>query len=299
MVSLVQLDIFSHQNYATSHVHGKPNEDAVVAAGPVYAVVDGATDRNGVTVGSMTGAAYTAHYLQTRLSNLAVEASHQETEASRLLAGLNRAYGKHLQDAHPAVHALGRQGPCAAAMVVKLHEDNTYSYAGVGDAFLVEIGTEGHWFVMPDQEKPGEKERIEHFHDLVQDQGLTFDEAWQDDEVNARYAAVRDRLNEDWPVFNGEPAMETLMWSGRRPLSGVRSLVLLTDGLLLPGAKTDIEGAIAAAMQIDSYGISAYYQSLKKLYHDDPERTKFPRFKMMDDASGILLRLQADPALQS
>ena len=270
------------------------NEDHIVTAHNLFAVIDGATQRKGKNIGDLTTGAYLAEFLHRNLTHIAQDPTYHDVEAAILLAGINRAFGEKMQKEYPELIEKGFAfGPAAAIAVVRLHEDGSYSYAHAGDCAILEFGIHGEVFQCPPEAKPYHLEgaRADHLRQITQEQGITFDEAWELKEVQDKYDEYKHTLNVEWPVVTGDPRLENVMFVGRRPLENVGSLVLMTDGMFLPGAD-DLQGAEMAARQMLEHGISAYAMGLQKVYDSDPTREKYMRFKHQDDASALLMQFK-------
>lgn len=270
------------------------NEDHLVVAHNLYAVIDGATQRKGKNIGDLTTGAYLAEYLHRSLTHIAQDSQYQDTEAALLLAGVNRAFGEKMQQEQPELIEQGFAfGPAAAIALIKMHDDGTYSYAHAGDCAIVEFGTHGDVFQCPPEAKPYHLEgaRADHLRQVTKEKGITYDEAWELREVQDKYDEYKRAINVEWPIVTGDPRLENVMFVGRRSLDDVSALVLMTDGMFLPGAD-DLQGAEMAARQMLEHGVSAYGMSLKNIYDDDPAREKYMRFKHQDDASAMLLQFK-------
>lgn len=298
MHKFLRFESFSRHGLKTPTQHTTMNEDGLVMAHTLFAVIDGATDHKGTRIDGKTSGAFLADYLHRNLTHIAQDATYAETEAVMLLAGVNRAFGEKLRQDHPNIVAEGLNfGPAAAVCLVKFHQDNSYSYAIASDCALVELGIHGEVFVAPEVEKPYhiEQNRLDLAQNLMVEQNLTIEEAFQSPEYKAAYQKFRELLNQEWSVFNGDPALENLILHGRRSLDDVAALVLMTDGMFLPNNNKkygEKQGAEMAARQMLEHGISAYANGLKTVYDEDPERQKFFRFKHMDDASALLIQFK-------
>ena len=285
MVRISHVELFSHQGYKSPGQVNAGNEDNMVYAGQTLAVVDGATAVVKDEIQGMNTAAYTAHYVHDHLTRLALLPEHKDAEAHLLLAGLNRAFGQHIEAEYPQIAALGTDGPCASAVVVRLHEDS-YSFGVIGDCCVAELGLDGNWFVAPWELHDEEEQRLQRAKEMLTSKNLPLNTMRNDPDVLADIRAARKRLNVDRGVFNGDPAMENFLLYGRRPLAGVKELLLFSDGMGLPGVDK-VTGAKHAAMQMTENGCSAYWRGLKAVYDGDPEFTRFLRYKHMDDATAI------------
>lgn len=270
------------------------NEDHIVTAHNLYAVIDGATQRKGKNIGELTTGAYLAEYLHRSLTHIAQDPNYQHVEASILLADVNRAFGEKMQQEYPELIERGFAfGPAAAIALVKLHNDGTYSYAHAGDCAIVEFGTHGEVFQCPPEAKPYHLEgaRADHLRQITREKGITFDEAWELKEVQDKYDEYKDAINVEWPIVTGDPRLENVMFVGRRPLKNVGTLVLMTDGMFVPGTD-DLQGAEMAARQMLEHGIGPYVTGLKKVYDEDPNREEYMRFKHQDDATAMLMQFK-------
>jgi hypothetical protein len=294
MDNFKRFESFSLHGRKTPTTPTAMNEDHLVMAHNLFAVIDGATQRQGKNIGAQSTGAFLAEFLHRNLTHIAQDAAYKDVEASILLAGLNRAFGEKIAKEAPEMIEKGFSfGPAAAISLIRLHDDASYSFANAGDCTLVEFGTHGEIFQCPNMEKPAhlEQDRLEQLATLKKERGIDFDEAWELEEVQAKYDAYKEAINVEWPVITGDPRLENVMLRGRRPLENVASLVLMSDGMFLPGAN-EVQGAEMAARQMLEHGITPYTMSLQKLYDADQEREKFPRFKHQDDASALLIQFQ-------
>lgn len=294
-----RFESFSLHGRKTADTPTTMNEDSLVTAHKLFAVIDGATDHQGLKMEGKTSGAFLAEYLHRNLTHIAQEPDYAETEAAVLLAGLNRAFGEKLGLDYPELAQKGLiYGPAAAVCLVKLHDDQTYSYAIASDCALVEFGLHGGVFVAPEHEKPHhiEQNRLDLAQALMNEHNLSLEEAIKTPEYQKAYKKFRELINKEWPVVNGDPQLENLILHGRRDLEDVAALVLMSDGMFLPGS-SEKQGAEMAARQMLEHGISAYANGLKTLYDQDVPLEKFFRFKHMDDASALLI--QFNPPLKN
>ena len=269
------------------------NEDRFVAAHKTFAVIDGATDTTGNVLNGMTPGAFVADYVHRTLTNLAQDPAHAGAEASLLMAGINRAFGDYIKQNHPERIENGfHLGPYAHAAFLRLHNDETFSYANAGDCFLVILYTDGTTRVCPPEEKPDhlEKDRLAHFMTLYKKTPGSFQDIVKDPEAKEIYRKDLEKLNRDISVINGDPNMENLVSGGRESLEDVAAFVLMSDGMFMPGLP-DPEGAHMAAKKMLEHGLSAYARSVEAMYDNDPEREEFPRFKHRDDMTALVLNM--------
>ncbi len=102
---------------------------------------------------------------------------------------------------------------------------------------------------------------------------------------------------------NGLPEIRYFIQSGRLPLEGMRFAVTMTDGLEWPASASeafasDEENALRLiekrrafmAEHIAELGLSGYLQLLREAETKDEDFESYPRYKLHDDATGVLLR---------
>lgn len=287
-----QVDIFSHQGFKRAGALNHGNEDMFLHLPPVFAVIDGATAMIPDKLDGLTGAQYIARFIMRELA--ALSADNNDTHTAReLLMAINSKFATHLQRYFPDVAAQGKYGPSAAAVLVKLHRDGTYTYAQVADCFLVECTTDGDKTLLTADQVVNldENGTLKRAREKVA-QGLPPEDVLSDPEVKAQLKANRLKNNVIFGVVNGEKAMENMVQHGRRPIEGVRWLSLMSDGmvnsLLWPKASRE-DKVIRSAQAMSAQGVYGHWQNLKELLDADPVFARYPRFKHMDDATGMVL----------
>lgn len=265
------------------------NDDAIYAGQRLFAVIDGATSMVPHTLNGLSAAAYLSRYAVTWLT--AADNDLTDTRTAReLMLALNADFATHLRENFPDVAAEGKYGPSAAAVIVRLHEDGTYTYAQVADCALVEMKDGNGTLLTPDQLTNLDDGTLAAAMQRVRE-GCKPEDVLQDPAVNARLRANRLFNNVRFGVINGEPEMAALVCHGRRMLAGVDKLVLISDGMQAEpgkgysGDRRLCEGAMLAAR----WGALRAWERLCKVYDSDPHFTRMPRFKHMDDASAVVL----------
>ncbi len=103
---------------------------------------------------------------------------------------------------------------------------------------------------------------------------------------------VRDRMNEDYGVLNGEDAALDFISSGSMPLKGIQHVIAFTDGMFTPekDPRTGFDFATFAA-QFQEEGIHGILASIRAREETDPRCHLYPRFKQHDDATAVALSL--------
>lgn len=277
---------FSRQGFTKPNQPNKGNEDRIVITERVFAVIDGATAMVPHKLDGLTAAAYIARYIGRELASATADDC---VTAADLLLSINASFATHLAQHYPHVAAEGKYGPSAAAVVVKLHDDGTYTYAQVADCFLLEEKARRVALLTPDQLDALDTTSLQDAKRRLLE-GVSPEHILQDPEVRALLKANRLQNNVVFGVVNGEPDMAKHLCHGRRSLDGVTALVLMSDGMCQPDVPVRASSAIVSAASMLDQGLSPHYRYLKVLYDTDPGFLLFLRFKHMDDASAILLR---------
>lgn len=97
-------------------------------------------------------------------------------------------------------------------------------------------------------------------------------------------------------VVDGLPELADYIKTGLVPLHGVQALMLISDGFWWPAPLHESDTArdkrIQAMWQrIQRDGLYRYFLALRQEEKADAEREKYPRFKLHDDATALLLWL--------
>ena len=98
-------------------------------------------------------------------------------------------------------------------------------------------------------------------------------------------------------VINGLPALEAYIKTGVISLDGVAAVILATDGFLWPDNPLDSQEDYRVRMEqmwryVREYGAAHYLRKLRTEERADASREKYPRLKLHDDATGLVLTLE-------
>jgi hypothetical protein len=108
--------------------------------------------------------------------------------------------------------------------------------------------------------------------------------------LHADLLAVRSRANVEYGVLNGEPAADDFIVHGREPRSGVRHLLVFTDGLLVPRADPNGEDDLAPIVsRFVAGGLPHARDFVRALEDADLDCTVYPRLKPHDDIAAVAL----------
>lgn len=100
-------------------------------------------------------------------------------------------------------------------------------------------------------------------------------------------------------VINGLPELEDYIKTGVVSLQNVEAVLVMSDGFEWPGNPTNPHDNLQERVQrmwhyIRQHGTQNYLRTLRAEERSDPDREKYPRFKLHDDATGILLYISVD-----
>lgn len=108
----------------------------------------------------------------------------------------------------------------------------------------------------------------------------------------AEIADVRSRMNIDYGVLNGEAEALGFLQSGRLPLAGIKTILLYSDGLMLPQqdphAGQDI--GLFHALYAEG-GLARLREHVRALQLGDIDCRLYPRFKTHDDIAAVAVTL--------
>ncbi len=255
----------------------------------IYGVIDGATSSTGIQIEGLTDGAYIAEFFKNKVS----EGGFNTYTAEAILSEINEGFGVHLEENHPDVHKLGKQGPCASGVLLKTHKNGTFSYAQIGDCMLVELTHEGGFIELTDDT------RFEDDHiylnkaaELSKATGKSILEVRSNPEVISAIQAHREMSNVSKGVITGEPEMDAFIVSGVRDLDNAKALIMMSDGMAHPEFDKE-QTYIQAAQYMMEHGIEAYYKKLQEIYNADTDwhNLKHIRCKHMDDATAMIIHL--------
>jgi hypothetical protein len=101
---------------------------------------------------------------------------------------------------------------------------------------------------------------------------------------------LRRSGNIAYGTLNGDGASSKFMQASTIDLSEVASIVIITDGMFIPKEDPDGEDDWNYYAQLyKEGGLEKIYSVVRELEKSDPELTKYPRYKLHDDASGVAI----------
>lgn len=255
---------------------GDINEDVVLAGCDTYGVFDGATSLVGALYeGEKTGGRKAAEICKNAFGasqNSLVEAAGEANILIReeaLRCGVNYKKKNEIW--------------AVSASAVKIHEE-CFSWCQIGDCSIVVIYEDCSCRLLGRYDN----------HDAV-----TL-KMWQSisstthlairDAVSDQIASVRSRMNIDYGVLNGEGEALNFLKHGEESLRGVSSIVIYSDGLMLPQVNPEKQQDVERFSSLFlTGGLNAVYEYVYALQMTDLNCRKYPRFKAHDDIGAVAL----------
>lgn len=204
------------------------------------------------------------------LPNLALEANKKIDEAHKK-AGIDLSKN------------VNRFGTTAA--VVKLN-DRTAELLQIGDSVIIIIKADGTC-CLPLGYNDQDIETMRKWRKLA-DQGASGIRKLVDEDVIRQ----REAANTSYGLLNGDSKLKDVIKSCTVSLENVRSILILTDGMFVP--KSDPDADENWTRYVDLYqsgGVKEILRVVRSTEQTDQELTKYPRFKLHDDATAIALDL--------
>ncbi|MFE5323638.1 protein phosphatase 2C domain-containing protein [Paenibacillus sp. NPDC056579] len=269
------------------------NEDALVINESLhlYGVLDGATsvhpyrgpnNETGGYLASQTIRQYmqslkTDVGLETGLKSLVLEANSRLREAM-LEAGID---------------VTDKQSLWTSALAIVRISDNYIDYAQVGDCMIIAVYKDG--LIRPisrDQVAPIDARLKSVLREHIRQGVASRDELWA--RIRPMILQNKTTMNtiEGYSVMSGEPELADFIEYGRFNRIGLQSILIVTDGLFLPGADSEREADAITAMagRIADMTLPGYAEWLLRLEQDDSECVRYPRFKISDDKTGVWIK---------
>ncbi|MDF2649332.1 MAG: hypothetical protein K0Q73_5137 [Paenibacillus sp.] len=270
--------------------NGHLNEDALIvnAKDNLYSVVDGATSLiNYHNASGHTGGYIAAHILAAHLQQVPTDTSLEE-----MVIRANDALRHSMVEA--GVDLTDKRQLWSAAFVI-FRVRNTYvEYVQAGDCMLFAKYTDGTYRrVTHDQVAHADRITLQKCLE-AKAQGIVEPTKIREYLLptlceNRRKANTR----EGYAVLNGEIEFSHYIETGRVSRACLTRLYAVTDGLFhcLDSIDPD-ETWTRMLAEIDDQGLEAYAVNLVQMERADPDCSKYPRLKVSDDKTGIVVDLE-------
>lgn len=253
----------------------RPCEDQLVAGRDIFGVFDGASSLDGALFDGRTGAWWASYLASQEFSKNDKPLFEMAVRANERLKSAMNVAGVCPQN------RLSCWSTSAAAICLN---DDQVQWSQIGDCHILAIDEDGR-FELLNTYHNHDRETLMHLKDLI-DQGVSdFHQA-----LRPQIEAVRWGMNCDYGVINGDESAFDFFEHGSRPLSGIKHLLLVTDGLMPPSEDPaeDHDFQWIADLYLEG-GLALVQQKVRELEQADPDCRRYPRFKPHDDIAGIAL----------
>lgn len=218
---------------------------------------------------------FSAGTYAAKVCELAVEVAilgSGEGSAADLLCEANKLIASRTPEGLPKHHL-----PMAAGALVRVHEDETYTWAIAGNCQIIVYDNDGNVEVLRKHIAGTrfEAERQMIREELERKEGRSLD--INHPILKELYEKRVTQHNVSFPVLNGEKSFESFMlsseWSGEGHMKDVAGFIVFTDGAAWP-YDTNPQDVDAIATSIIDEGVDGYLEELlgelrRKPDHDD------------------------------
>ncbi len=262
---------------------GCANDDAMGQSRTLAFVLDGAT---GVGDGPLMPARFgsDAAWLSHGAARFLSTCDDAEAPLSAIVRNCARALAGEFAALRLRAPKGGFEVPYASMMLVRPTADSI-TYATFGDCRMLVAHDDGRLDDIgpPPRHREAEAARARAFDAVGTGVAAALPEL-------RRLRSLVNTIDAYW-LMAADPAVGDHVKTGAVRLDGPAHLLLLSDGfhaLAADYGAYDDPGLVAAAR---SRGLPALYRELRAIERGDPLAAKFPRFKISDDATAMLLRV--------
>lgn len=262
-----------------SHAGIRPlNEDSVLVneGRSIFGVFDGASSLDSyLSADGKTGAYIAAHIAADTFNQ--TDKDLKET-ALKTNENIEKAHEEAGIDVSNNVNRFG-----TTAAVVRIR-DSKAELLQIGDSIILIIYKDGHTDV-PLGYHDHDLEVMRKWRRLADSGAKGIRDIVADDVVELRKSA-----NSAYGMLNGDQKATEFIKTTTIDLADVAAIILLTDGMYIP--KEDPEADEDWNNYAELYkqgGLDGIYSTVRKIEKTDPELTKYPRYKLHDDASGVAI----------
>lgn len=284
----MRLDIVDLRTLASGH----ENEDRAGVEAPFAWVIDGATD---VVAEPLTrapsDAAWFATAMHDTVRSLAATPLASLIELPQIVADrLAPRFAAETQ--RPATGP--EEHPSASAIVIRHAGSSDLEFVSLGDCTLIIEDGDRFTYIGVDEEDAGDRWVADALTGQSNDTTSPPVRMTRAD-LYPRLRAQRARMNKPsgYGIFSVTAAPRSMIRHGTLPISAGARILLASDGLLRlvdVFRRYDTKSLFAAAW---SGGLAPLFDELRALEADDADCTRFPRAKVSDDTTAVLLRVTA------
>ena len=257
---------------------GVLNEDFLVVEDNLFGVFDGATSLTPLRFDhGLTGGYLASTVAGTAFRDNDLPLDQLADKANRAILAAMEKRGVDLTD---------RAGLWSTSgAVVRVLED-AFEWAQIGDCLVMTLREDG-----------GHQVHCSGFDHDFETLSIWKETACAEsgpiiDVLHDQIVKVREGMNVNYGVFNGEPAAMDFLNCGSLPLQGVTHILLFTDGLFIPKSDPgEREDFSLFARLFREGGLKGLRDHIRAKEAGDAACALYPRFKVHDDIAAIAIAL--------
>ncbi len=255
---------------------GAINEDAFFVNGTLFGVFDGATSLNTATYEN----GRTGGYLASRIAEKTF--SKNNASLSALASKANSSIRSEMikRGVNPTIK---KELWSTSAAVVRIADEH-FEWVQTGDCLILAIFNDGTHRVITDI-VDHDLETLQQWKSISEKSDGTIMTALKSQILN-----VREKMNIEYGVLNGEQEAIDFIKTGCVPLEGLKHLVLFSDGLFIPQNNPEKRSDFSFFVELFCRGgLKAIRDHVRMLEEEDSLCKTYPRFKKHDDIAAVAL----------
>lgn len=277
------------------------NEDAIVLREDikVFSVIDGATG-----MGNLSGK-IAADLVKEGLETITMEEplSHAIERANQRL-GVEQANRLNAE----SIEAIAKENRSTCALAAVKVTDNRLEYVQAGDCMIfLRYQNDDIRFLTFDHLAALDQVAISLAHEIMREQIEPHDDPnhWEEAKIQQVLGEIikeikpglienRRKLNtlEGYGIIDGSSETMKFLDYGSVSLHQVKQILLLTDGLQLPANQTSAQETWLRTAEFGfTYGLEKLKNEVEQRESTDKACFRYPRLKVSDDKTGVLLNL--------
>lgn len=256
------------------------NEDEFLLGTNIFGVFDGATslkkyfDEDGNTGGNLAARIVKGEFQKNNTSLVEM--------AKRANLGIREKMEKNRIDTTDKLNLFS-----TTAAVVRINfREGTFDWLQLGDSVIVIIYEDNsHKLLVTDYDH--DEETLCLWKELNDRDDKNKFKLFEESKLKTRMG-----MNESggYGIFNGDERMVDYLKFGVESLDGIKNIVCITDGMFIPNPYPETNDDFDIWVDIFSEGgLDLVKEKIRKIESDDPKYVDYPRFKVHDDMTGVVL----------
>ncbi len=249
------------------------NEDEILVKGNLYAVFDGSGLSKFQEEKGQTGGKLAALKAKQALSKNRGSLKQMAIEA-------NEKIGEMLEKQRKKTNS--PEGYCATAAAAVRLSENKIEVMNIADSLVLAIYQDGNYNLLTPF-IDHDNHAMNTLKAKIVSGAINITEAMEKEKQ-----MIRQNANKTYGSLNGTKEAEKFIYSRTYSLEKIKSIILFTDGLLIPKEDPNSAEDWKSFVEIyKKYGLKGLAEHVRKIEETDPLCTKYPRWKKHDDITGI------------